>query len=343
MRYPKEETLKHRIYRELLTMIAEGKYPPGSELPSVRELMRMFSVSSNTSTAVLQLLTQEKIARARHNRRSKVIDKLLPQVAIVTSGAVNLEQFKYAYGAWGFEIIQSIYLELRNRDFLPVFLPVSLAESHWEKTFTAAVVFNHNSLYRLLSKSASRPLLHIIPAQNQSKHCEIYLDRAPAMQSLANYFTIYGIRSIGLLGDFSGSNLKVAIDNTLLPSFSNNNSVNIYRHPCGISSAEGFLAMEKLLAQSPQLPLGIFAVGDFAARGAIECGLQNNLKLKKDFLVTGCTGLAESAAWKPALSVLTTPFKRIGSAAAEVLSDCISGKTLPEKIEIKSKLIIRSS
>ena len=90
MRYPKEETLKHRIYQTLLTMIAEGKYPPGSELPSVRELMQMFSVSSNTSTAVLQLLIQENIAYARHNRRAKVVEKLLPRVAIVTSGEINL-------------------------------------------------------------------------------------------------------------------------------------------------------------------------------------------------------------------------------------------------------------
>lgn len=346
MRYSKEETLQQLVYRQLVTQIAEGILRPGSELPSLRELMSMYGVSRNTVQLVMKRLVQEKIIRNRSCRRFKVNDFLLPRVALITSGAVTWDRFRYSYGAWGFEIGQAVYYALRERGFLPIFLPRPFDIEHWKKLISGAVIFNNNqlkaSVFEQSEQAGIRPLLQILN-QDLSAGTNLYFDRTPGMLALANYFTVYGVNSVGLLGEFAGTNLAWNIDNKLLPELQMHRPVEVFRIPCGIAEEHGTEAMRQLLEQHPRLPLGIFAAGDFVARGAVKYAMKQGLKLKKDLLVSGCTGLAESGAWHPPLSVLTTPFRRIGNLAAEIIAQQINGTVMPENMVVKSRLIIRNT
>ena len=346
MRYPKEETLQQLIYRELIAQIARGGLLPGSEIPSIRELMKIYGAGRNTVQLVLKRLEREKIIFTRSCRRAKVNDNLLPRVALITSGAVTWDRFRYSYGAWGFEIGQAVYYALRERGFLPIFLPVPFDRNHWQKLVSGAVIFNYvKSLPEDPDSNSSygrRPLLQI-SGSDFSECTRLYFDRGPGMLALANYFTVHDVHSIGLLGNFSGTNLGLAIDEILLPALQIHRRMPIYRIACDITEEAGWLAMQQLLERSPKLPLGIFAAGDFAAKGAIKYALASGLKLKKDLLITGCTGLAESGAWHPPLSVLTTPFQRIGSLTAGLITQLSKGQKLPEYITVDSRLIIRGS
>jgi hypothetical protein len=157
------------------------------------------------------------------------------------------------------------------------------------------------------------------------------------------YADLLGLEILYCESEFGNFFEELAIDEILLPALQIHRRMPIYRIACDITEEAGWRAMQQLLERSPKLPLGIFAAGDFAAKGAIKYALASGLKLKKDLLITGCTGLAESGAWHPPLSVLTTPFQRIGSLTAELITQLSKGQKLPEYITVDSRLIIRGS
>lgn len=70
------------IYNDLLGGIRDGTYPPGSRLPSEKELAGQYGVSRITSKKALELLAERKIISRMPGRGSFVLEAAVKQTAV---------------------------------------------------------------------------------------------------------------------------------------------------------------------------------------------------------------------------------------------------------------------
>ncbi|MFW6060819.1 MAG: substrate-binding domain-containing protein [Phycisphaeraceae bacterium] len=106
--------------------------------------------------------------------------------------------------------------------------------------------------------------------------------------------------------------------------------------PDGYSNEEqGYRAM-KMYLERHDPPEGVYAVGDYVAKGAIAALREVGLRVPADVNVLGATGLEISQYFDPPLTVLGRPLQQMGAAAAEMLlalidepSDVPSGQDIP--------------
>ena len=61
-----------KIYDDLLEAIEKGIYPPGSKLPSEKELMEQYNVSRITSKKALEMLADRNIIVRRMSRTERI-------------------------------------------------------------------------------------------------------------------------------------------------------------------------------------------------------------------------------------------------------------------------------
>ena len=65
MRTP-EKLIFHDMVEYLESMIVSGKYPPGSPIPTLRELCRMFRLSTGTAARGIRLMVDNNQLEVRH-------------------------------------------------------------------------------------------------------------------------------------------------------------------------------------------------------------------------------------------------------------------------------------
>ena len=70
-----KELLYKKIYDDLLEAIEKGIYPPGSKLPSEKELMEQYNVSRITSKKALEMLADRNIIVRMPGKGSFVLEE----------------------------------------------------------------------------------------------------------------------------------------------------------------------------------------------------------------------------------------------------------------------------
>ncbi|MFQ8732363.1 MAG: GntR family transcriptional regulator [Enterocloster bolteae] len=82
--YPRKQKLKHvKVYNRLYSMIQDGVYPPGSQLPSEPELALQMDVSRMTLRRALALLQEDNLVI---NIRGEGISSATPISGASTAG-----------------------------------------------------------------------------------------------------------------------------------------------------------------------------------------------------------------------------------------------------------------
>ncbi len=107
----------------------------------------------------------------------------------------------------------------------------------------------------------------------------------------------------------------------------------------------GYRAMEKLL-QLPkdQWPDAIVAVNDPVAIGALECMKEHSISVPDEIAITGFSDDIRSRLLECPLTSVKQPAEEIGREAAKKLIKTIQNSDeRPEKIELKTELMIRKS
>ena len=85
-----KQSLYHQVLDQLLASISQGEFPPGSQLPSERELMTMIGVGRPSIREALLALQQMGLIRISHGERARVL-KPSPETMIAqVSSAMNL-------------------------------------------------------------------------------------------------------------------------------------------------------------------------------------------------------------------------------------------------------------
>lgn len=69
-----KELLYQKIYNDLLQGIRSQKYPPGSRLPSEKELAEQYGVSRITSKKALEMLADRNLITRRPGKGSYVLE-----------------------------------------------------------------------------------------------------------------------------------------------------------------------------------------------------------------------------------------------------------------------------
>lgn len=70
------------IYNDLLDGIRNGTYPPGSRLPSEKELAGQYGVSRITSKKALELLAERRVISRMPGRGSFVLETAETQISV---------------------------------------------------------------------------------------------------------------------------------------------------------------------------------------------------------------------------------------------------------------------
>jgi LacI family transcriptional regulator len=106
----------------------------------------------------------------------------------------------------------------------------------------------------------------------------------------------------------------------------------------------GAEAMRELLQVKPR-PDGVFCFNDPMAMGAINCALDQGIRIPEDIAVIGCGNLHYDDALSVPLSSINQHSRRIGQEAARIALGILNSKIPPriESVVLQPELIVRRS
>lgn len=170
---------------------------------------------------------------------------------------------------------------------------------------------------------------------------QILCDGYTASIQALEYLVQLGHKRIGYIGETSSENryrgYKDTVDRYQLPFNSS------YVAAVPFSSNGGYNGAKKLLKQNPDLT-AVFCGNDITAIGVIRAIKDMNLRIPKDISVISIDDIDTAQYLSPTLTTIQIPVEAMGSMAAKILIDRITGgHTLPMKIKMPCHLAIRES
>ncbi|MGO4706222.1 LacI family DNA-binding transcriptional regulator [Microvirga sp. 2MCAF38] len=104
----------------------------------------------------------------------------------------------------------------------------------------------------------------------------------------------------------------------------------------------GVEAGRDLLSRSTR-PTAVFCTSDEMAIGLMRTLHSSGVRVPQDISVAGFDDIEFAAVADPALTTIHQPRRELGQAAAAALIDLLQGRTTPERIRLKTELVVRDS
>jgi LacI family transcriptional regulator len=113
---------------------------------------------------------------------------------------------------------------------------------------------------------------------------------------------------------------------------------------CGSSQAEGYTAMQRLLALS-ELPTAVFVHNDILAMGAMRAIFDTGLSIPGDVSLVGYDDIASAAYLSPPLTTVRFPKVEMGALAGHTIMRLAQegGEVQAQTVTLSVELIVRSS
>ncbi|MBE6403070.1 MAG: GntR family transcriptional regulator [Lentisphaerae bacterium] len=333
---------RYKVLRNIITQdIAVGKYPPGSELPSTRELCGMYHVSHNTVELAISLLAGEKLIRRRRGCRAKVLaphKKSNLWIAIVDNNPEGDILSDYQESPWQWTISNEITCGLLRSG--NVALQLSLCGSWMEhlSKVDGIVIVKSNAVASKLQNLNDYglpeiPCVFIDPRSVPAAENTIKLDYSSACRQIATYFLVNGVEHF-LVHDIIDSDWDCDTEycrfqefyRTLAENSVPESSIHKLHMLDSVTSDEQLLAVieEKLKSLSGRI--GVLWSRDIIAAKVCKMAASCGRTLKKDLFVAGISGLPELYSTTPALSSIKVPFADIAGECLNMLYDMIGKK-----------------
>lgn len=83
---------RRRVASQLRADIEDGKYPPGTKLPSYRQLEDSYGIARNTVAAALRVLQAEGLVDIRPNSGAYVRDPNAPRTRDIRTELLDLQE-----------------------------------------------------------------------------------------------------------------------------------------------------------------------------------------------------------------------------------------------------------
>ena len=106
-------------------------------------------------------------------------------------------------------------------------------------------------------------------------------------------------------------------------------------------AGSGHRAMALLLSQGPIE--AVFVASDVVAFGAIAAIREAGLRVPHDISIVGFDDIALAAYFDPPLTTVRLPAYDLGVAAGKALLDRVAGRTVPDRTQLPTELVVRSS
>lgn len=325
-RRPLYQELRNRIAQE----IANGRYPAGSELPSLAEMSRLYAASPGTVARVIELLRGERLIHCHKGRRPRVRQpgKLRGgcRIAILLDAPDRDGVHDYHDGPSTWRVHQNI-LQRLLRDRNPA---INLSyrydwEHHLDHIDGVIALEAHRSHYHEPDKLQTYgiPCIRVANFLPEVPPCNtLTLDYAPAMTQIATYFLANGVKSVFINElDRSEHGEATRTDDfrqTLLNHGFPPERIRTEHYREMQFAPETLAAVRAFLTRMPG-PVGVLTAGDLQAEQVVELASECGLTLKKDFFAVGISGLPELALGDPALSTIEIPFGELADRAVNML------------------------
>ncbi len=199
---------------------------------------------------------------------------------------------------------------------------------------------------RKFLESINIPLVFASAKPSNQKHMAIIVNNLQASYDAVDYLTGLGHKKIAFIGgdqrDITSGKERYKGYQTALKDHDIPMSDEYVRFG-DYSVNDGYRLMGEIL-KSKMHPTAVFAASDDMAVGAINCIIDNGLKVPDDISVIGFDGTAVVNIVRPKLTSMEQPIKEIGTMAVEMLLQKINNQqTLVNEIILSHNLVKRDS
>ena len=366
-----KELLYQKIYNDLLQGIKSQKYPPGSRLPSEKELMEQYGVSRITSKKALEMLADRNLIARRPGKGSYVLEnaraegeKNADSLPAVTKGrtkfiGVVLDCFGAAYGS---DLVNGIERECKKQNFhmiLKCTYGNMAEESEAIKELTALGVEGiilmcvQGETYNAEVLRLSVEKFPIVMVDRELAGLPIpcvCTDNYQASRDLMSLLIEKGHRDICFLSHPSMQTSSVAarfsgyLDSLLEHGLRTNEDMwlkNLQAFLPRIGEDEGeeradIKAVKSFIRENPHVT-GFFAVG--IELGVMVYKILRELGQEKEKEVVFFDGIDEACDSNPVFAHVVQDEYLMGTMAVKYLKNRIEGKEVPKRYSVPYKVV----
>ena len=339
MRASKFEHLKALLTEQ----IRSGEFPPGSQLPSYRKLIRSCGVSQSTVNKVFTDLARSGLiyvesGRGYYVRNLEAGERKSNLVLVI------LASFNNSY----FLLLQKgIITALQEDGYRSVVMTLNEVRDHVPEATEGIIGIiitspQDEDVLLSISDNGRIPLVMIdFERETLKQFSSITNDEYQSGVLAAQHLLAYGHKRIlHLAGPFGVSCAAIPRARGFADTIRHAGLEPIIEY-AGWDFKSGYYAFKKLYQR--YRPTGIFAVTDLTALGAIRAAYEMGLKVPEDLSIVGHGDLSEANNSTVSLTTVRMDAFRLGYRGANLLKDLLLGKAPVQIVQAGAELVERET
>ncbi len=349
--------LYHRIHRELVARMRDGRLPLGSQVPTEQQLCEAYGVSRVTARRALEQLRQEGLIDRVRGRGSFVARlpearaRTLPQapppgaprgIAVLVHGDIGhiwpekdeswsrfLRGLEQVVAAKGYRVS---FLFSNPGEARP---PLRERFAEGER-YAAAICPVSPGLQVTLAELEARgiPWLTINPASRTQTHRFVSADNHGGGRRVGRLFAHLGYAPVAVVSRPLSLSHSIAdkffgfLDG-YLGNGGKSTDILFTEIETLVPRGAALRPLEELLARKPR-PRAVFCAGDIVAAELLRLARERGVAVPGELAIVGGTGLALAGHTDPPLTVLEQPMEEMGREAGRLVLELIrsGGETL---------------
>jgi len=346
-------SIRLQLSQILRTEIRQGRFPPGSRIPSERDLAERYGISRASVREAITELIEAGILFRTVGKGTFVASELPqpPKPAVTKhhgiSFAINEGVFNFVQTGYNRILagVESVCREAGFRLYLESFGEgrSKLDEGSLPAGCVVVGGISRHVLDRFRETSTPYVLVDLLMAEDPSDHLAVRIDYASGTRAAMDYLHSLGHREFGFIGFPNSERYR-----TYWQALREYGIAYDPRHVEFLSGLElqpgmvaGFDAMQRLLAQG-SLPKALLVVNDFVALGVMEQLKMSGHRIPQDISVVGFDDLGLKTV--PPLTTVRVDLQLVGRLAAQALFRKMNGEQ-PENNEavVPVELVARES
>ncbi len=342
--------LYHRIRRELVERMRDGRLPVGSQVPTEQQLCEAHGVSRVTARRALEQLREEGLIHRVRGRGSFVARlpearaRTLPdapppgaprEIAVVVRGDIG-NIWPEKDGSWS-QLLRGLEQVVAAKGYEVSFLfsnPAEGREPLCERfaegaRYAAAICPITPGLQATLAELEARgiPWVTINPASRTQTHRFVAADNHGGGRRVGRLFAHLGYKPVAIVSralplSHSIADKYFGFLDGYLGGGGQSADVIFTEVESLIPKGEALRPLEALL-DGKKRPRAAFCVGDIIAAELLRLARDRGVAVPEELAIVGGTGLALAGLTDPPLTVLEQPMEEIGREAGRLALDLI--------------------
>lgn len=347
-----ERTFVMKLYEQIITDIenklATGVYKINDRIPTDEEMMEIYGVSRVTVRKAMDSLVSRGYLIRKPKKGTFVVQNFVSQkvihVVLIMMFQAN-DSLEIIGGVEDYLNTKNIHLTVKfsncsdksERDIIEEILTLNV---QGVIIYPTQCNTNTDIYYRLCNSDF--PVVFLDRYPRRITCSSVMVDDYELARNVVNYLVFYGHRDIV----FAAANVNSYISlqdrmygfcDTMKNHGFQINKRMLQIYPTEEECIHGLLNMKKM-------PSAVFCCNDRIALRVMSALQSKNLRIPEDISVVGCDDIEMAAYANPPLTTIHQPFREIGRAAGEMISQMLFSSTpCHQKIYLPSQIIERES